>query len=208
MNHSNLKSKGPLADWEIRDLCLDIVTGIEEPMITPFVNGQVRKVKQANSDESKRIISYGLSSMGYDVRLDTKFKLFTNVNAGIIDPLSEDDSEHFIEKEGDFIIIPPNSYVLGVTVERFVIPRDVIVICLGKSTYARKGILINVTPIENGFEGNVVIEISNSTPLPCKVYAKMGIAQFLFFRGNECETSYGDRGGKYQGQTGVQTGLL
>lgn len=203
MNHSNLKSKGPLADWEIRDLCLDVMEGIEEPMITPFVNGQVRK-----DDAGKRILSYGLSSTGYDVRLDTKFKLFTNVNAGIIDPLSENDAEHFVDKEGDFIIVPPNSYALGVTPERFVIPRDVVVICVGKSTYARKGLIVNVTPIEPGFEGNVVIEFSNSTPLPIKVYANMGIAQFLFFRGNECETSYGDRDGKYQGQSGVQTGLL
>ena len=167
------------------------------PMIDPFVPTCVSK------DGNKKIISYGLSSYGYDVRLDRKFKIFTNIKSQMIDPLAIS-NDVFAEHEGDFCIIPPNSYILGVTMEYFKIPRDVMVVCLGKSTYARCGAIVNVTPIEPGFEGNIVIEISNATNLPLKVYAGMGIAQFLFFRGNEqCLTSYADRAGKYQGQRGI-----
>lgn len=174
-------------------------TGTHRPMISPFIDGQVR---QKEGDEQK-IISYGLSSFGYDVRLEDHFKLFTNTNSAIVDPLNIDD-KCFTEVRGEGkCVIPPNSYALGHTVESFVIPRDVSVICLGKSTYARAGVIINVTPIEAGFEGQVVIEISNATPLPVIVYADMGIAQFQFFRGEPCEISYGDRGGKYQGQSGI-----
>lgn len=152
----------------------------------------------------EKIISYGTSSFGYDVRLGTKFKIFTNVNSAIIDPLNMPDTA-YVDIEGDVCVIPPNSYVLGHTLETFDIPRDVTAICVGKSTYARAGCGINVTPIEAGFKGQVVIEISNLTPLPMRVYANMGIAQFLFFRGLPCEVSYSDRAGKYQNQTGITT---
>lgn len=153
----------------------------------------------------EKIISWGLSSYGYDVQLDRTFKIFTNINSNIIDPLKMSDA-CYVDYEGDCCIIPPNSYILGHTVETFCIPRDVMVVALGKSTYARAGAIINVTPVEPGFEGQVVIEISNATPLPMKVYAGMGISQFLFFKGDqECLTSYADRLGKYQGQTGLTT---
>lgn len=189
-----------LNDRQIRERCL--VAEGESPMITPFVPKQVR-----TSETGEKITSFGTSSMGYDVRLGTKFKIFTNVNNVMIDPrnLSE---EAYVDREGDFVVIPPNSYILGHTIEYFDIPRDIMVICLGKSTYARVGCLVNVTPIEPGFKGQVVIEISNCTPLPMKVYANEGIAQFLFLKGDPCDTSYADRDGKYQGQTGIQTAIL
>jgi dCTP deaminase len=152
----------------------------------------------------QKIISYGTSSMGYDVRLGRKFKIFTNVFSEIIDPLNMPDRA-YVDHEGDFVIIPPNSYVLGHTIEYFRMPEDVVAICVGKSTYARAGCAINVTPIEPGFEGQVVIEIANQTPLPMKVYADMGIAQFMFLRGDLCEISYAKRAGKYQGQLGITT---
>ena len=168
---------------------------IDENGIT--IDGQVEK-----------IISWGQSSFGYDVRLANEFKIFTNINSTVIDPLNYDAQCH-IDHVGEYCIIPPNSYILGRTLEYFKIPRDIMVICLGKSTYARVGAIVNVTPIEAGFEGHVVIEISNSTPLPLKVYANMGISQFVFFKGDHsCEISYADRGGKYQGQTGVQTAIV
>lgn len=177
-----------------------------KPMIAPFVPRQVRvdlEEPEFGMSPSK-IISYGLSSFGYDVRLANRFKIFTNVNSAIVDPLALDESA-FHEVEGNSVLIPPNSYLLGHTIETFNIPRDVTVVCVGKSTYARCGALINVTPIEAGFEGQVVIEISNATPLPVRVYANQGIAQFLFFKGDEpCLVSYADRGGKYQGQSGIQ----
>jgi dCTP deaminase len=187
-------------------------------MIEPFEPVQVKTRKRTDirpdadqcldsgfhSVEEERIISYGLSSFGYDVRLGTKFKIFTNTYSAVIDPLNMPDTA-YVDFEGDVCVIPPNSYVLGHTVETFQMPTDVTAICVGKSTYARAGCGINVTPIEAGFKGQVVIEISNLTPLPMKVYAGMGIAQFLFFRGNRCEVSYGDRSGKYQGQTGITT---
>lgn len=153
---------------------------------------------------TEKILSYGTSSFGYDVTLQDDFRIFTNVNTGIIDPLNFDEEKCLIPFKGDVCIIPPNSYILGVTREYFRIPRDVMVACVGKSTYARCGAIVNVTPIEPGFEGNVVIEVSNATSSPLKVYANQGIAQFMFFRGDEeCEVSYGDKAGKYQGQTGM-----
>ena len=160
----------------------------------------------------QKVLSWGLSSYGYDVRLDNEFKIFTNrnsyVNNLIIDPLNFDD-KCCVDHKGPYCIIPPNSYILGKTKEYFKIPRNVSVICVGKSTYARVGAIVNVTPIEAGFEGNIVIEISNATSLPLKVYAEMGISQFIFFQGDvPCEVSYADRGGKYQGQTTVQTALI
>lgn len=174
----------------------------EDLMIDPFYPMQQRR--DADGD---KIVSFGLSSYGYDVRLADRFKLFTNTNSSVVDPLEVDD-RCFVEVEGDSVLIPPNSYLLGHTPEYFKIPRDVQVVCVGKSTYARCGAIVNVTPIEPGFEGQVVIEISNATPLPVRVYANQGIAQFLFFQGSEpCVVSYADRGGKYQGQTGIQLAL-
>lgn len=184
-----------LSDRQIKELC----NPIRSPMIQPFMPNQVRYVNE------RKIISWGLSSFGYDVRLANKFKIFTNINSTVIDPLNMSD-DCYIDFEGDVCIIPPNSYILGHTVETFNIPRDVQVIAVGKSTYARVGCAINVTPIEAGFSGEVVIEIANLTPLPMKVYAGMGISQFLFFRGTEeCEVSYDDRDGKYQNQSGLTT---
>tara|TARA_Y100000590_G_scaffold234203_1_gene263766 strand:+ start:610 stop:1164 length:555 start_codon:yes stop_codon:yes gene_type:complete len=166
---------------------------LEHEMISPFESKQVRG----------KNISFGLSSYGYDARIADEFKIFTNVNSTIIDPKNFS-SNNFISKKGDECIIPPNSFVLGRTVEYFKIPRDILVICLGKSTYARCGLIINVTPLESSWEGHVTIEISNSTPLPAKVYSNQGIAQFIFLKGNEApEVSYADRDGKYMGQTGV-----
>lgn len=175
---------------------------IGDRMITPFVPKQVRV-----SDSGVPIVSYGTSSMGYDVRLGRKFKIFTNVFNALIDPLNMPETA-YVDYEGDYVIIPPNSYVLGHTIEYFKLPRYVGAICVGKSTYARVGCAINVTPIEPGFHGQVVIEIANQTPLPMKVYADQGIAQFVFLKGNPCEVSYADRGGKYQNQTGIQTALV
>lgn len=167
------------------------------PMIHPFVDRLVRE------EGDKKVISYGLTSYGYDVRLARDFKIFTNVNCAVVDPKALDEKT-YVDFTGDVCIIPPNSYVLGHTVETFNIPDDVTSICVGKSTYARAGVAVNVTPIEAGFRGQVVIEIANLTNIPVKVYAGEGIAQFLFLRGNErCLTSYGDRAGKYQGQSGI-----
>jgi dCTP deaminase len=171
-------------------------------MISPFCPDQVRV-----DENGEKIISYGTSSMGYDVRLDRKFKIFTNVYGDTIDPLNMSETM-YVDYEGDSVIIPPNSYILGVTIETFNIPRDILAVCLGKSTYARCAGICNVTPIEPGFSGNVVIEVANLSTLPLKVYAGQGIAQFLFLQGNPCETSYGDRGGKYQNQSGIQTALV
>ena len=162
-------------------------------MIRPFVGKQVRRGK----------ISFGLSSYGYDARVSNEFKIFTNVNSGIVDP-KVFKKESFVTKVGKECIIPPNSFALARTMEYFKIPDDVLVICLGKSTYARCGIIVNVTPLEPEWEGHVTLEFSNTTPLPAKIYANEGVAQMLFFESDEvCETSYKDRDGKYQGQTGV-----
>lgn len=163
-----------------------------ERMIDPFVE------KLNESD----VISYGLSSYGYDARVAPKFKIFTNVNNSLIDPKSFHE-ENFVIKEADHCIIPPNGFVLASTIEYFKIPKNVFVLCVGKSTYARCGIIVNVTPLEPGWEGNVTLELSNTTPNPAKIYANEGICQFMFFKGQPCETSYADRAGKYQGQTGI-----
>ena len=166
-------------------------------MIEPFEAGQVR------SGNNGRLVSYGTSSYGYDVRCADEFKIFTNINSAMVDP-KQFNKDSFIDSKADECVIPPNSFVLARTVEYFRIPRSVLTVCLGKSTYARCGIIINVTPLEPEWEGHVTIEISNSTPLPAKIYANEGIAQMLFFESDEtCETSYRDRGGKYQGQRGV-----
>ena len=169
----------------------------ERGMIEPYVPHQVASV------EEKRIVSYGTSSYGYDIRCSTEFKIFTNINAAVVDPKAFDDSS-FIEFEGDVCIIPPNSFVLARTIEYFRIPRNILTICVGKSTYARCGIIVNVTPFEPEWEGYVTLEFSNTTPLPAKIYANEGVAQVIFFESEEvCEISYKDRKGKYQGQTGV-----
>ncbi len=166
-------------------------------MIDPFEAGQVREVRGA------KIVSYGTSSYGYDVRCSDEFKIFTNINSTIVDP-KDFDEKSFVDLKGGVCIIPPNSFALARTVERFRIPRNVLVLCVGKSSYARCGIVVNVTPLEPEWEGYVTLEFSNTTPLPAKIYANEGVAQMLFFESDEvCETSYSDRGGKYQGQKGV-----
>ena len=166
-------------------------------MIDPFEPGQVRQVA------GHKIVSYGTSSYGYDVRCSNEFKIFTNVHSTVVDPKSFDEKS-FVDFHGEVCIIPPNSFALARTVERFKIPRSVLVITLGKSSYARCGIVVNVTPLEPEWEGYVTLEFSNTTPLPAKIYANEGVAQMLFFESDEvCETSYRDRGGKYQGQKGV-----
>jgi dCTP deaminase len=166
-------------------------------MIEPFVEGQVRDA------DGNRVISYGTSSYGYDVRCADEFKIFTNINSAIVDPKNFDENS-FVDVKSDVCIIPPNSFALARTVEYLRIPRNVLTICLGKSTYARCGIIVNVTPLEPEWEGHVTLEFSNTTTLPAKIYANEGVAQMLFFESDEiCETSYKDRNGKYQGQTGV-----
>ncbi|PJF28841.1 MAG: dCTP deaminase [Phototrophicales bacterium] len=166
---------------------------IEHGMIEPFVETQKRD----------GVISYGVSSYGYDMRVSDEFKVFTNVFSAIVDPKNFS-PESFVDIKGNVCIIPPNSFALARSIEYFRIPRGVLTVCVGKSTYARCGLIINVTPFEPEWEGYVTLEISNTTPLPAKVYANEGIAQVLFFEGDEvCETSYADKKGKYQGQTGV-----
>ncbi|RFC33202.1 MAG: dCTP deaminase [Candidatus Nitrotoga sp. MKT] len=166
-------------------------------MIEPFEPGQMKETN------GQRIVSYGTSSYGYDVRCSDEFKLFTNINSTIVDPKNFD-ANSFVEIKNDYCIIPPNSFALARTVEHFRIPRNVLTICLGKSTYARCGIIVNVTPLEPEWEGYVTLEFSNTTPLPAKIYANEGVAQMIFFESDEvCEVSYRDRGGKYQGQVGV-----
>lgn len=162
----------------------------EHGMIEPFVEGQVKK----------GVISYGVSSYGYDIRVADEFKIFTNVNSAIVDPKNFD-PRSMVDFKGDVCIVPPNSFALARTVEYFRIPRNVLTICVGKSTYARCGIIINVTPFEPEWEGFVTLEISNTTPLPAKIYANEGISQVLFFESDEeCEVSYADRKGKYMHQ--------
>jgi dCTP deaminase len=176
-----------LSDRWIREQAL------EKGMIEPFVEAQRRE----------GCISYGLSSYGYDARVSNHFKIFTNVDSATVDP-KDFAANSFVDRTTDVCIIPPNSFALAHTVEYFRVPRDVMVICLGKSTYARCGIIVNVTPLEPGWEGHVTLEFSNTTPLPAKVYANEGACQFLFLQGNEpCEVSYADRAGKYMGQKGV-----
>jgi len=169
----------------------------ETGMIEPFEPNQVRQADHG------RIISYGTSSYGYDVRCAGEFKVFTNINSTIVDP-KQFDEKSFVDVHADVCIIPPNSFALARTIEYFRIPRSVLTICLGKSTYARCGIIVNVTPLEPEWEGHVTLEFSNTTTLPAKIYANEGVAQMLFFEADEvCSTSYKDRGGKYQGQKGV-----
>ncbi|WP_374564902.1 dCTP deaminase [Nitrosomonas sp.] len=170
---------------------------LEHSMIEPFEPDQIRH------KDDQRIVSYGTSSYGYDIRCSNEFKLFTNINTTIVDPKNFDPNS-FVDIKSDVCIIPPNSFALARTVEYFRIPRNVLTICLGKSTYARCGIIVNVTPFEPEWEGYVTLEFSNTTPLPAKIYANEGVAQVIFFESDEiCETSYKDRGGKYQGQHGV-----
>jgi dCTP deaminase len=178
---------GLKADSWIRKKC------IEEEMITPFEEGQV----------GQGVVSYGISSYGYDIRVSDEFKIFTNLNSTVVDPKHFDEN-NVVDFKGDVCIVPPNSFALARTVEYFKMPRDVLAICLGKSTYARCGIIVNVTPFEPEFEGHITIEISNTTPLPAKIYANEGIAQVLFLEGDEpCEVSYKDKQGKYQSQEGI-----
>lgn len=169
-------------------------------MIEPFAPDQVKK------HLGVKVVSYGVTSYGYDARCSSEFRIFTNVNSAIVDPKNFDE-KCFVEHEGPYCIVPPNSFALASTMEYFRIPRDVLVICLGKSTYARCGIVVNVTPLEPEWEGHVTLEFSNTTPLPAKIYAGEGVAQLIFLqvsgRRDICETSYKDRGGKYQGQRGV-----
>ena len=166
-------------------------------MIEPFEPHQIK------TNGTGPIVSYGTSSYGYDIRCSDEFKIFTNINSAIVDPKAFS-STSFVDFKGDVCIIPPNSFALARTVEYFRIPRNVLTICLGKSTYARCGIIVNVTPFEPEWEGYVTLEFSNTTPLPAKIYANEGVAQVIFFEADEeCETSYKDRGGKYQGQKGV-----
>lgn len=166
---------------------------LEHKMIEPFIDGQVRE----------NVISYGLSSYGYDIRVTDEFKIFTNVHSAIVDP-KHFNSESFVDYKGDVCVIPPNSFVLARTVEYFRIPRDILTLCVGKSTYARCGLIVNVTPFEPEWEGYVTLEISNTTPLPAKVYAFEGIAQVIFLAAEDiCKVSYADRNGKYQKQQGI-----
>lgn len=184
---------GILPDNEIIRLC-----GSDEPMIDPFVPTQVRE-----DENGKKVISYGTSSYGYDIRLAPVFKIFTNINSAIIDPHYPSDKT-YVDVQGESCILPPNSYILGHSLEYFRMPPDVIAIALGKSTWARCGAIVNVTPLEPGWEGQLVVEISNATNCPLKIYANEGIAQLLFIRGEAtCDTTYGARNGKYQGQKGV-----
>jgi dCTP deaminase len=165
----------------------------EHKMIEPFVENL----------NKENVISYGVSSYGYDARVSNEFKIFTNVDSATVDPKAFSEKS-FVDRETDVCIIPPNSFALARTVEYFRIPRDTLVICLGKSTYARCGIIVNVTPLEPEWEGHVTLEFSNTTPLPAKIYANEGACQFLFLKGDDvCEVSYGDRKGKYMKQTGV-----
>ena len=176
-----------MSDRWIRKMC------IEHQMIEPFEDKQVRK----------GVISYGISSYGYDLRIADEFKIFTNVNSTIVDPKDLNPAT-MVDFQGPVAIVPPNSFALGRSVEYFRVPRDVLCACVGKSTYARCGIITNVTPFEPEWEGYVTLEISNTTPLPAKIYANEGIAQVLFFKGEEpCETSYKDKAGKYQHQMGI-----
>ncbi len=166
---------------------------LEHGMIEPFVDSQKRE----------GVISYGVSSYGYDMRVSDEFKVFTNVHSAIVDPKNFS-PQSFVDIQTDVCIVPPNSFALARSVEYFRIPRSVLTLCVGKSTYARSGIVTNVTPFEPGWEGYVTLEISNTTPLPAKIYANEGIAQVIFFEADEeCEISYADKAGKYQGQIGV-----
>ncbi len=169
----------------------------EQQLIEPFIDHQVRE------KDGQPVVSYGLSSFGYDVRVARQFRIFTNVHGTVIDPKNFDE-RGLVEHEGACCVVPPNSFALAVSVEYFRIPNNVLTLCVGKSTYARCGIIVNVTPFEPGWEGHAVLEISNTTPMPAKVYAEEGIAQVLFFESSDpCRTTYADRDGKYQKQQGI-----
>jgi dCTP deaminase len=184
------------ADHWIRRMAL------EHGMIEPFQDGLVRQNGQGP------VISYGLSSYGYDLRVADEFKVFTNVHSCVVDPKAFD-ARSFVDIQSDCCLVPPNSFALARSIEYFRIPRDVLTLCVGKSTYARCGIIVNVTPFEPGWEGHVTLEISNTTPLPARIYAGEGLAQVLFLASVEpCETSYAERGGKYQAQRGITTPRL
>jgi dCTP deaminase len=185
---SDLAQRGRiLVDWEIREYAK------QYGMIEPFEDHLVRQ----------DVISYGLSSMGYDIRVADEFKIFTNINTTVVDP-KRFDPRSFVDVKGDACIIPPNSFALGRSLEYFRVPRKVLGLCIGKSTYARCGIVVNMTPLESEWEGHLTIEISNTTPLPAKIYSNEGIAQVIFLESEqECEISYADRGGKYQFQRGI-----
>ncbi len=171
---------------------------LEKGMIEPFVDGQIKE-----DAGGKRVVSYGLSSYGYDLRVSDEFKVFTNVYSAMVDPKAFDDRS-FVDIRTDVCIVPPNSFALARSVEYFRIPREVLTICVGKSTYARCGIIVNVTPFEPEWEGHVTLEISNTTPLPARIYANEGLAQVVFFHAQEmCEISYADRAGKYMKQRGI-----
>jgi len=211
-----------LNDKQIMHLCMElhhnddgddwVPLPASQSMIHPFVPANVRSIPtqvygndHAPVQIASKVVSYGVSSFGYDTRLGDEFKIFTPTVAGafpLIDPKQPDD-RYYVNHKGDFAIIPPNSFLLGHTVEYFQIPEDVLVICLGKSTYARCGLIVNVTPLEPGWRGQITIEISNTTPLPAKVYANEGIAQLLFLRGERPLLTYKDKAGKYMDQTGV-----
>ena len=166
---------------------------LQKDMISPFIEGQM----------SKKVISYGVSSYGYDLRVSNEYKIFTNINNSVVDPKNFDDNS-FVRYEGDICIVPANSFALARSVEYFKIPKNILTLCVGKSTYARCGIIVNVTPFEPEWEGHVTLEISNTTPLPAKIYSNEGLCQGLFFESDEeCEFSYKDRSGKYQKQTGI-----
>lgn len=188
-----------LSDKQIKELC----TG-DNPMLSPFHTQSIK-----TNDAGVKLLSYGVSSYGYDATLAKKVYVFTNQNGVTIDPRKFSDDVYVEAKilkdedDLDYFILPPNSYALGYTNEYFKMPRNVTAICLGKSTYARAGVGVNATPIEAGWEGNVVLELANLCGLPIKIYIDQGIAQFLFFKGEDCDTSYADRGGKYQGQQGL-----
>lgn len=168
-----------------------------QDLISPFEPTQIKR------NGADRLVSYGTSSYGYDVRCSDRFKIFTNINSAVVDPKNFDENS-FVDFQGEVCIIPPNSFALASTIERFKIPRNVLTVCLGKSTYARCGIIVNVTPLEPEWEGHVTLEFSNTTPLPARIYANEGVAQVIFLQSDEeCEVSYKDKGGKYQGQAGV-----
>lgn len=181
-----------LADYEIRELCMG-----DKPMLSPYYPEIVK-----HDNQGKGILSFGSSSYGYDVRIAPEFRIFNNINSVVVDPKNLDERS-LVTFEGDVCIVPPNSYVLGRTLEYIRLPRDVTALCLSKSTYARAGLVISATVLEAGWEGELVLEIANTTNLPVKLYANEGVAQLLFYRGNPCDVSYADRKGKYFGQRGL-----
>jgi dCTP deaminase len=196
-------SVSQLSDRQIRALCQG---GSESSMIYPFTDNQIKDRDTGYQGVHEKIVSYGLSSYGYDVRVGNDFKIFTNADSAEVDP-KRISRQAFVEKRvetGQHILVPPNSFALAVSVEILQVPRDILVICIGKSTYARCGIVVNVTPLEPEWRGQITLEISNTTPLPARIYAGEGLAQLVFLKAEEvCETSYADRNGKYMDQVGI-----